>query len=287
MSTRSIFQAVEAINDASAIIFTAGAGMGVDSGLPDFRGTEGFWRAYPALKELDLSFSDIANPAHFKSDPELAWGFYGHRMMLYRDTTPHAGFDIMKGWSELAPHFVYTSNVDGAFQKSGFDEGSVWECHGSINWLQPTEGLGIANFNESFEEILVDSSNYDVEVDMDTFRAKGELPKHPETGQLLRPNILMFGDYGFNPMRESRQRQAYEKWVETTDLSKLVVVECGAGSVIPSVRMFGEDTANHFGGTLIRINNSVSDARAGDRHISICMGAKDALVEIQRTGCGR
>ena len=34
------------LQQADYVIITAGAGMGVDSGLPDFRGNEGFWRAY-------------------------------------------------------------------------------------------------------------------------------------------------------------------------------------------------------------------------------------------------
>jgi NAD-dependent protein deacetylases, SIR2 family len=44
--------AKQQIETAEAILITAGAGMGVDSGLPDFRGTEGFWRAYPIAKKL-------------------------------------------------------------------------------------------------------------------------------------------------------------------------------------------------------------------------------------------
>jgi NAD-dependent SIR2 family protein deacetylase len=42
-------QAAEAIKAADAILIAAGAGMGVDSGLPDFRATQGFWRAYPVI----------------------------------------------------------------------------------------------------------------------------------------------------------------------------------------------------------------------------------------------
>jgi NAD-dependent SIR2 family protein deacetylase len=42
-------QAAEAIKAADAILIAAGAGMGVDSGLPDFRGTQEFWRAYPVI----------------------------------------------------------------------------------------------------------------------------------------------------------------------------------------------------------------------------------------------
>lgn len=41
--------AAEAIRNADAILIGAGAGMGVDSGLPDFRGNDGFWKAYPTL----------------------------------------------------------------------------------------------------------------------------------------------------------------------------------------------------------------------------------------------
>src|SRR5215468_9418889 len=85
-------RARSAIDGADALLIAAGAGMGVDSGLPDFRGPEGFWRAYPAYARLGLRFEALANPRWFERDPELAWGFYGHRLGLYRDTTPHEGF---------------------------------------------------------------------------------------------------------------------------------------------------------------------------------------------------
>ncbi len=76
----------ELISSSSGLLITAGAGMGVDSGLPDFRGNSGFWKHYPALGKLRMNFTDIANPAAFRDNPRLAWGFYGHRLKLYRDT---------------------------------------------------------------------------------------------------------------------------------------------------------------------------------------------------------
>jgi NAD-dependent SIR2 family protein deacetylase len=42
---RNFERAAEAIREADSLIVAAGAGIGVDSGLPDFRGAEGFWRA--------------------------------------------------------------------------------------------------------------------------------------------------------------------------------------------------------------------------------------------------
>ena len=118
-----IKKAAETIRDADALLITAGAGMGVDSGLPDFRGDKGFWKAYPPFERLGVSFVDMANPGWFSRDPELAWGFYGHRLGLYRATTPHRGFDILQRWADGLEYgcFVFTSNVDGQFQQAGFD----------------------------------------------------------------------------------------------------------------------------------------------------------------------
>src|SRR6266581_8850065 len=109
--------------------------MGVDSGLPDFRGRDGFWRAYPPLARLGLSFEQMANPSWFDRDPALAWGFYGHRLALYRKTAPHDGFGILRSWASRMEcgAFVFTSNVDGHLQEAGFPHDSVCEVHGSIH----------------------------------------------------------------------------------------------------------------------------------------------------------
>src|SRR3990172_9844929 len=86
----------DAVREADGLLVTAGAGMGVDSGLPDFRGTQGFWRAYPALGRARVAFESIASPAAFEADSRLAWGFYGHRLALYPRPQPHQGFPIPK-----------------------------------------------------------------------------------------------------------------------------------------------------------------------------------------------
>ncbi len=50
------------ISKADSIIVAAGAGMGADSGLPTFRGNDGFWKAYPALGERQIQFSIYRMP---------------------------------------------------------------------------------------------------------------------------------------------------------------------------------------------------------------------------------
>src|SRR5438067_7349691 len=103
-------QAAQAVAAADALLIAAGAGMGVDSGLPDFRGDQGFWNSYPPYQKLGLDFISLANPRWFRDDPTLAWGFYGHRLNLYRNTSPHDGFHILRRWVERMKHgaFVFT-----------------------------------------------------------------------------------------------------------------------------------------------------------------------------------
>ena len=87
-----INRAKEIILSADGVLITAGAGMGVDSGLPNFRGDSGFCREYPAIKDLGFNFEEMANPKWFKERGNLAWAFYGDRLNLYRKVTPHSGF---------------------------------------------------------------------------------------------------------------------------------------------------------------------------------------------------
>ncbi|MDY7579939.1 Sir2 family NAD-dependent protein deacetylase [Herbaspirillum sp. RTI4] len=129
-------RAVKLIGQADSLIIAAGAGMGIDSGLPDFRGKNGFWKAYPALEKSGIDFYAAASGRSFQSAPIRAWGFYGHRLALYRQTRPHVGFDILRTLGEkiVGGYGVFTSNVDGHFQRAGFDPDRVHECHGSIHF---------------------------------------------------------------------------------------------------------------------------------------------------------
>jgi NAD-dependent SIR2 family protein deacetylase len=265
-------QAAESIAAADAIVVAAGAGMGVDSGLPDFRGNEGFWRTYPPLRRLGVSFAEMANPSWFERDPELAWGFYGHRLNLYRATRPHLGFEILRRWGDRADHgcFVFTSNVDGQFQVAGFDASSIAECHGSIHHLQCTAPCCDA---------IWDAAGADVEVDESSFRARGQLPTCPSCGRLARPNVLMFGDWSWLSHRTDDQHRRMASWFRDIDRGPLVVIELGAGTAVPTVRMTSERAASGLGCTLIRIN--LREPAVPPRHVGFAAGALETLAAIE------
>lgn len=275
MNADLVERAKQAIAGADALLVTAGAGMGVDSGLPDFRGNQGFWRAYPPFEKLGLSFSALANPRWFDVDPALAWGFYGHRLALYRRTPPHAGFTLLAKWAARMKRgsFVFTSNVDGAFQRAGFDPERIVECHGAIDFVQCTRncGLGIAS-----------ADGLVVEVDPDTFRAAAPLPSCERCGAILRPNILMFGDGDWDGVRTDAQEARLSDWLGASlrEGARIAVVECGAGTAIPTVRSLGERLAARASATLVRINVREPEVPRGQ--IGIAEGALAALEAIDR-----
>ena len=224
MSESSLHRAAREIAQAEAILVGAGAGMGVDSGLPDFRGPEGFWQAYPALKGR-VQFEEMANPVWFDEQPSLAWAFYGHRLHLYRETVPHPGFALIRKLVGDRPMFVYTSNVDGQFQKAGYSEAQIFEIHGSIHHIQRTDGIGD----------IWPADGVNVDIDATRFRAREPLPRTPDDHP-ARPNVLMFGDYGWIGDRTNEQGSRYQEFLRQVAGKRVVAIELGAGTAIPSVR---------------------------------------------------
>ncbi len=261
------------LGQADALLVAAGAGMGVDSGLPDFRGRKGFWKAYPLLAESKIPFESMANPRWFSSDPAMAWAFYGHRAQLYSVTTPHLGFRLLKAWADRMPagHFVFTSNVDGQFQASGFSESRILECHGSIRQLQCTEPCS---------RMLWDWDSSELQIDLKAFRAIGGLPLCPKCGRIARPNILMFGDGQWLGLRSGESQRRFVDWTSGLQGKRLVIIECGAGTAIPSVRHTCEDLVEQLGASLIRINPREAEGPPGT--ISMAVGGLSGLVRIAR-----
>jgi len=269
----SIEKAAAIIQNSDAILITAGAGIGVDSGLPDFRGTQGFWKAYPPIAKLGISFSEMANPMWFDQNSKLAWAFYGHRLNLYRRITPHKGFSQLLETAEnkKGGYFVFTSNVDRQFQKAGFDENRIEECHGSIHHFQCASPCS----NE-----IWDAGEIEVEIDEEIFEAQEPLPRCKKCGGVARPNILMFGDWSWIDHRSRIQSNRLSEWLLALQEKqyKLVIIEIGAGTAVATVRYFSEQTASRYNAALIRINPRDSYVPQG--HISLPLGAAEGIGKI-------
>jgi hypothetical protein len=88
----------------------------------------------------------------------------------------------------------------------------------------------------------------------------------------------MFGDIGWESSRTRAQEERLEAWLSARDNNRIVIVECGAGTAVPSVRFFGERTTAAHDATLIRIN--VREPHAPSGQIELAKPALAALAAI-------
>ncbi len=166
--------------------------------------------------------------------------------------------------------FVFTSNVDGHFQRAGYPEDRIVEHHGSIHHLQCMSPC---------HDGLWPADGVHVEVDPESFEASEPYPKCSSCGGLARPNVLMFGDWEWVEERAAAQHERFKKWLDENGRS-IVVVEIGAGTAIPTVRILSEQTATANGSELIRINPR--EPQVPDGGIEIAKPALAALREIDK-----
>eukprot|EP01031_Cornospumella_fuschlensis_P031394 gene31394-37947_t len=251
--SQAIDQAARALASADAVLFVTGAGAGVDMGLPDFRTSTAFWEklAHPEISR----YEDSSDNKWFDKDPEFAWGLNYHQIDMYRTAEVHAGYEAMRqiAAQKRDNYFCFTTNIDGVLQRAGFAPERVREVHGNIHRVQCTKYDCVDNkgVRDAWEEAV------HLSYDPVTFRAHAPLPTCPKCGSLSRPNIWFCTDSQYVYWRKLMPiSDAYFAWLDACEAQgkKIVVIEVGAGLVIPSARVEAEDVAERLGGVLIRIN---------------------------------
>ena len=114
------------VSGSSNIVFFGGAGVSTESGIPDFRSTDGLYHQqwkYPPEVILSHTFYE-ANPAEF-------FRFY-HAKMLCPDARPNAAHLKLAQWEAQGKlKAIVTQNIDGLHQKAG--SRAVYELHGSVH----------------------------------------------------------------------------------------------------------------------------------------------------------
>jgi len=283
------------IGDADAILITTGAGMGVASGLGTFRGKNaGVW---PPLQELKIDFTQMSNPKWFsypndeksRDSINFGWSFWHYRYEAYTKNPPHRGYEILGKWVKNKKYqgFSFTSNIDGHWEASGFDNKCVIECHGTIRFQQCA--LEQLDRKPDCLNDIWPLTELNLKIDPKNNCALNPLPTCKHCSGPARPNVLMFDDWFWLSNRHDKQAERYGDWIKTLseNKAKLVILEIGAGTAVPTVRYESEKLAKEFykyGATLIRFNpEDPSVPKTSDsRHISITDDPLECLEKIDK-----
>ena len=113
------------IDESSNIVFFGGAGVSTESGIPDFRSTDGLYN-----QSYDYPPETILSRSFFRQNPEEFFRFYREKMMPLEVQPNITHFTLAKWEREGHLAAVVTQNIDGLHQKAGSRR--VYELHGSI-----------------------------------------------------------------------------------------------------------------------------------------------------------
>ena len=259
------------LKTADTLIINSGAGMGVDSGLPDYRGeTDGQWGEVEAQKGKKVF--DIVNPKYFAENPSYAWQFFLARMKIYRDTEPHEGFSLILKWIEHfnLDYFCLTSNIDGHFQKAGFDALKVRELHGAISVFQSAQP-------ERYETVWDNQISLEV---LEQQIKEGNYPTCPDSEIPARPNVYMFRDNTYVDTRSKEQDQRFQAFLTKNAGKSILVFEIGSGPHVQSIRMKTRMLRKEYEAKIVRINPKEFKIKAPN--IGVADTALKALKHIDQ-----
>lgn len=114
------------IDEHENIVFFGGAGVSTESGIPDFRSTDGLYH-----QEYDYPPETILSHTFFLKNPEEFYRFYRAKMLCL-DAQPNAAHKKLAELEEAGKlKAVVTQNIDGLHQKAGSRK--VLELHGSVH----------------------------------------------------------------------------------------------------------------------------------------------------------
>ena len=179
-----IDRAADLLRSARHLVILTGAGVSAESGLPTFRGTDGLWKGRDP--------TTLATPEAFARDPQLVWEFYNYRRHLVRNAEPNPAHRAI---AELPHHIprvnLITQNVDRLHHRAGSTD--VLELHGNLHEVRCT---GCDTITDRATEPLPD------------------LPRCDTCHQILRPNVVWFGE----PLPPGAWERARELMLEADTL---------------------------------------------------------------------
>ncbi len=136
--------AIEAIRSVALsggrLLVLTGAGISAESGIPTFRGPEGFWTQGSRVYHPQ----ELATWAAFSADPQLVWPWYLWRRQKCRESEPNAAHHaLVEIERRLGDRFtLVTQNVDGLHTRAGSSTKRTYEIHGNIDFMRCVQGCG-------------------------------------------------------------------------------------------------------------------------------------------------
>lgn len=175
-----------AVKKGGKIVALTGAGISAESGIPTFRGPEGFWTVGSSVYRPE----DVATEAFFSVAPEDQWPWYLWRRSMCAHAVPNDAHLALKELeSALGRRFrLITQNVDGLHRAAGHDPADIFEIHGNIHFMRCSKRC-----SNAVRPLPVELADWPKErrlTDKDKKRLTCEA-----CGSWMRPHVLWFDEF--------------------------------------------------------------------------------------------
>jgi NAD-dependent deacetylase len=209
------------------VLVLTGAGVSAESGIPTFRGKDGYWR--------NLDPAKLATPEAFARDPKLVWEWYRERRNRIWNAQPNAAHAAIATLAQHADEFLLvTQNVDDLHARAGLPKEKMVQIHGDIFLTR------CSRCDFGFTERKHDHEQEEEEENV--------VPRCAKCGALMRPGVVWFGEQ--LPWTELRRVETY-----------LDRGACDVGIVVGTTATFGyivdwalRASPECFRGELIEVN---------------------------------
>jgi len=156
------------------VFVLTGAGVSAESGIPTFRGKDGYWR--------NLNPAKLATPEAFAKDPGLVWEWYRERRQRIRNAQPNAAHKAIAKLAQHAQEFLLvTQNVDDLHARAGSSKEKMVQIHGNV-------------FVTRCSRCDFRRHDYDHEHEHEHESEHIDVPRCPRCEALMRPGVVWFGE---------------------------------------------------------------------------------------------
>jgi NAD-dependent deacetylase len=158
------------------VLVLTGAGVSAESGIPTFRGKDGYWR--------NLNPAKLATPEAFAKDPGLVWEWYRERRQRIRNAQPNPAHKVIAKLAQHAQEFLLvTQNVDDLHARAGSSKEKMVQIHGDIFVTRCSRCDFRRHDYEHDHEHEHEHESEDIDV-----------PRCPRCSALMRPGVVWFGE---------------------------------------------------------------------------------------------
>jgi NAD-dependent deacetylase len=225
------------------VLVLTGAGVSAESGIPTFRGKDGYWR--------NLDPAKLATPEAFARDPQLVWDWYRERRERIRNARPNAAHEAVARLAQRTDEFLLvTQNVDDLHARAGIPAERMVQIHGDIfvtrcSRCEFSYG-GRGGSPEPPGACAVQPMKGRLRSIAPTVGKDADLPRCRECDALLRPGVVWF--------REQLSRNELERVEDFLDGGACDVVIVAGTTATFGYIIDWAPRASRDGGELIEVN---------------------------------